>query len=394
MQIRKCLVNQGPDQDQPLVYPLSLHAVIIAVAIMFEKRNKRTELSELGEFGLIRHLTRDIRLKNSSTLKGVGDDAAVLDYQGRKILVSTDLLIEGVHFDLAFTPLKHLGYKAAVVNFSDMAAMNALPEQLTLSIAVSNRFSLEALEEIYSGIFLACDRYGVDLIGGDTSSSITGMMMSLTVLGAAAEDGITFRDTARSGNLVCVSGDLGGAYMGLLLLEREKKVFQADPSIHPDLGGYDYILQRQLKPEARVDIVRKLKELQVKPTAMIDISDGLASEIFHICYGSKTGCSLYEDKLPVDPATLHAANEMGIDPSVCALNGGEDYELLFTIDMKDYEKIRNDPDITVIGHITDISDGMNLISGSGSLVPLQAQGWDAFFERREERGERREEKDN
>ncbi len=359
---------------------------------MFENRNKRTELSGLGEFGLIRHLTKDVHIKNSSTLKGVGDDAAVLDYQGRKILVSTDLLIEGIHFDLTYTPLKHLGYKAAVVNFSDIAAMNAFPEQLTLSIAVSNRFSLEALDEIYSGIYLACERYGVDFIGGDTSSSVTGLMMSLTVLGAAGEADITYRDTARIGNLVCVSGDLGGAYMGLLLLEREKKVFKADPLVHPDLEGYDYILQRQLKPEARVDIIRKLRDLRIKPTAMIDISDGLASEILHICTGSKTGCSLYEEKIPMDPATMQTSYEMGIDPMVSALNGGEDYELLFTIDMKDYEKIKDDPDLSAIGHITDQSGGMNLITRSGGQVPLKAQGWDAFFERREEKGERRKEK--
>jgi len=359
---------------------------------MSENRNKRTELSELGEFGLIRHLTRNIRHKHTSTVRGVGDDAAVLDYHGQKILVSTDLLIEGVHFDLTFTPLKHLGYKAAVVNFSDIAAMNAFPSQLTLSIAVSNRFSLEAVEEIYSGIYLACERYKTDLIGGDTSSSVTGLMMSLTVLGAADEEDITYRDTAREGNLICVSGDLGGAFAGLLLLEREKKVFKTDPSIPPELEGHDYILQRQLRPEARVDIVRKLKDLKIKPTAMIDISDGLASEILHICTGSKTGCSLYEDKIPIDPATVHASHEMGIDPMICALNGGEDYELLFTVNIIDYDKIKNDPDISVIGHITDAADGMNLISVSGSQVPLQAQGWDAFFERREEKGERREEK--
>jgi thiamine-monophosphate kinase len=279
-----------------------------------------------------------------------------------------------------------------VVNFSDIAAMNAFPAQLTLNIAVSNRFSLETLEEIYSGIYLACERYGVDLIGGDTSSSITGLMMSLTVLGDALEADITYRDTARIGNLICVSGDLGGAYMGLLLLEREKKVLNADPSMHPELEGYDYILQRQLKPEARVDIVRKLKDLHIKPTAMIDISDGLASEILHICTGSKTGCSLYEEKIPIDPATMQASYEMGIDPSVSALNGGEDYELLFTIDMNDYDKIRNDPDISVVGHITNEAAGMNLITRSGSQVPLKAQGWDAFFERREERGERRKER--
>ncbi|HNS18659.1 MAG TPA: thiamine-phosphate kinase [Bacteroidales bacterium] len=359
---------------------------------MFDNRKKRTELSELGEFGLIDHLTRNIRHRQPATIKGVGDDAAVLDYQGKKILVSTDLLLEGVHFDLTFTPLKHLGYKAAIVNFSDIAAMNSLPAHLTVSIAVSNRFSLEAIEEIYSGIQLACDRYQVDLIGGDTSSSVTGLMMSLTVLGEAEESDITYRDTARENDLICVSGDLGAAYMGLLLLEREKKVFNADPSIQPDLGGNDYILQRQLKPEARVDIVRKLKALKVKPTAMIDISDGLASEVLHICTDSETGCAIYEEKIPVDPATLAMAQEMGIDPTICALNGGEDYELLFTIDIHDYDTLKDDQEITVIGHMTHQASGMNLITRSGTQVPLRAQGWDAFKERREERGERREEK--
>ncbi|MBP6976934.1 MAG: thiamine-phosphate kinase [Bacteroidales bacterium] len=359
---------------------------------MFENRKKQTALSELGEFGLIRHLTRNIKPRRSSTIKGVGDDAAVLDYQGKKILVSTDLLIEGVHFDLTFTPLKHLGYKAAVVNFSDIAAMNALPAQLTVSIAVSNRFSLEAVEEIYSGILLACERYQVDLVGGDTSSSVTGLMMSLTVMGEAEGEDIIYRSTARENDLVCVSGDLGAAYMGLLLLEREKKVFTADPSIQPDLGGNDYILQRQLKPEARVDMVRKLKALQVKPTAMIDISDGLASELLHICTESQTGCTIYEDKIPIDPGTLSMSQEMGLDLMTCALNGGEDYELLFTVDLHDYDKLKDDPDITVIGHITHKSGGRNLITRSGSQVELRAQGWEAFVERREERGERREEK--
>ncbi len=359
---------------------------------MFENRTKRTELSDLGEFGLIDHLTRTIRCRQPSTVKGVGDDAAVLDYHGKKILVSTDLLIEGVHFDLIFTPLKHLGYKAAMVNFSDIAAMNALPCQLTVSIAVSNRFSLEAVEELYSGINLACERYRVDLIGGDTSSSVTGLMMSLTVLGEAEEGDITYRSTALEKNLVCVSGDLGAAYMGLLLLEREKKVFKADPAIQPDLRGNDYILQRQLKPEARVDIVRKLKTLQVKPTAMIDISDGLASDIMHICTESKTGCTIYEDKIPIDPSTAAMSREMHIDPAICALNGGEDYELLFTIDIHDYDKIKDDPDITVIGHITEAANGMQLVTRSGSQVPLKAQGWDAFLERRKERGERRKER--
>lgn len=351
---------------------------------MFDKHDKRTNLSELGEFGLIRHLTRGIRLGNKSTLKGVGDDAAVLDYKGKKILVSTDLLIEGIHFDLTYYPLKHLGYKAAVINFSDIAAMNALPSQLTISMAVSNRFSVEALEEIYQGILQACSYYEVDLIGGDTSSSVTGLIMSLTALGEADDDAITFRSTSRKGDLLCVSGDLGAAYMGLLLLEREKNVFKADPGMHPDLEGYDYILQRQLKPEARTDIVRELKQAGIKPTSMIDISDGLASEILHICTGSKTGCTLYEDKIPIDALTVTTAQEMGIDPTTGALNGGEDYELLFTIRSSDYEKIRDVPDVAVIGHMTDENEGIHLVTRSGTQVPLTAQGWDAFLKRKGE----------
>lgn len=351
---------------------------------MYDKRNMRTDLSELGEFGLIRHLTRNIRLTKKSTVKGVGDDAAVLDYQGKKILVSTDLLIEGIHFDLTYYPLKHLGYKAAVINFSDIAAMNSVPSQLTISMAVSNRFSLEALEEIYHGIMQACTFYEVDLIGGDTSSSVTGLIMSLTVLGEADDDTITYRNTAQKGDLLCVSGDLGAAYMGLLMLEREKKVFKADPEMQPDLEGYDYILQRQLKPEARTDIVMELKQAGIKPTSMIDISDGLASEILHICTGSKTGCALYEDKIPIDPLTVTTAREMGIDPTTSAMNGGEDYELLFTIRSSDYEKIRVMTDVTVIGYMTNENEGVHLITRSGTQVPLTAQGWDAFLRRKDE----------
>jgi thiamine-monophosphate kinase len=345
---------------------------------MFENRKKRTELSEMGEFGLIQHLTRSIKLTNKSTVRGIGDDAAVLDYKGKQILVSTDLMIEGIHFDLAYYPLKHLGYKAAIVNFSDIAAMNAVPNQLTVCMAVSNRFSVEAIEEIYSGVLLACKNYHVDLIGGDTSSSVTGLILSLTVLGEADEDQIVYRNTARAGNLLCVTGDLGGAYMGLMLLEREKHVFKADPGMQPDLEGYDYILERQLKPEARVDIIKRLKQLKLKPTAMIDISDGLASETLHICTGSGMGCDIYEEKIPIDPTTASMAHEMGIDPVTGAMNGGEDYELLFTIDIKDYDTIKNEPDISVIGHIKEESSGVNLVTRSGSLVPVTAQGWDAF----------------
>ena len=341
-------------------------------------KNRRTELSSLGEFGLIDHLTKNIKIKNKSTIKGVGDDAAVLDYKNKKILLSTDLLIEGIHFDLTYYPLKHLGYKAAVVNFSDIAAMNGKPKQITVNLSISNRFSLEALEEIYSGLFMACDRYGVDLIGGDTTSSPKGLYLSLTVTGEAKENRIVYRNTAKNGDLLCVTGDLGGAYMGLLILEREKQVFTADPNMQPDLDTHSYILERQLKPEARTDMIDKFEKLDVLPTSMIDISDGLASEIFHICKDSDTGCTVYEDKIPIDHSTSEIANEFKMDPTTVALNGGEDYELLFTINQDDYEKVKGDPDISVIGHITVKESGINLISRSGTSVPIKAQGWDAL----------------
>ena len=345
------------------------------ILAMNEITEKRTELSELGEFGLIDYLTKNIKIVNKSTVKGVGDDAAVLDYPGSKILVSTDLMIEGVHFDLVYTPLKHLGYKAAVSNFSDIAAMNGTPRQITVSIAVSNRFSVEAIDEIYTGIRLACQKYKVDMIGGDTTSSVHGLFISITVIGEADEKDIVYRHTAGLHDLVCVSGDLGGAYMGLLLLEREKQVFKDDPAMQPDLSGNDYILQRQLKPEARTDIVELLKKNGIKPTAMIDISDGLASEILHICHDSKMGCNLYEEKIPVDTLTGMMSAEFNIAPVTAALNGGEDYELLFTVAQSDYEKIKEMEGISIIGHITDASEGVNLILNSGTLVPITAQGW-------------------
>ncbi|HPI87619.1 MAG TPA: thiamine-phosphate kinase, partial [Bacteroidales bacterium] len=289
----------------------------------------RTELSELGEFGLIDLLTKEITLMNQSTVYGVGDDAAVVDNKDKLTLVSTDLLVEGVHFDLSYTPLKHLGYKAAVANISDIAAMNGIARQLLVGLAVSSRFPLEALEEIYAGIRQACKVYHVDLSGGDTTSSSKGLFISITVIGEAAKDEVVYRHTARENDLICVTGDLGGAYMGLLLLEREKAAFQGDPNLQPDLEGFDYILGRQLKPEPRTDIIRLLKEIHVKPTAMIDISDGLGSEILHICKGSKLGCRIYEEKIPIDPTTVNMAGEFGIQPVTAALNGGEDYELLF-----------------------------------------------------------------
>ena len=339
---------------------------------------KRTEISELGEFGLIDRLTKNIRLKNPGTLKGVGDDAAVIEVKDKLLLLSTDLLIEGVHFDLTYMPLKHLGYKAAVVNFSDIAAMNGVPRQITVSIAVSNRFSLEALEELYSGILMACEKYQVDLVGGDTSSSLSGLMISVTVTGEASKEEIVYRSGAGEGDLICVSGDLGGAYMGLLILEREKQVFKVDPNMQPELHGYEYLLSRQLKPEARTDLRNLFRDLQIKPTAMIDISDGLASEMLHICKSSDKGCKLFEEKIPIDEETRKQAMEFRIIPSVCALSGGEDYEILFTIKQGDYEKIRAVPGISVIGHITSPKDGRTMVTPDGKMINLTAQGWDAM----------------
>ncbi len=340
---------------------------------------KLTDIAELGEFGLIDHLTRDIKLTQKSTVKGVGDDAAVLKTGGKKFtLLSTDLLIEGVHFDMTYTPLKHLGYKSAVVNFSDMAAMNGIPKQIVVGLAVSSKYSLEALEEFYAGIKKACEVYHVDFVGGDTSSSIQGLFISVTVIGEVEKEKITYRSGAKQGNIVCVTGDLGGAYMGLLLLEREKKVFRANPNMQPDMAGKEYILERQLKPEARTDIVKKLAEKGIVPTAMMDISDGLASEALHIAKASGTGIVLYEERIPIDQVTYDTAQEFSIVPSVAALNGGEDYELLFTIDQKDYEKIKGIPGISVVGYITDASEGNRLITPDNQVIELTAQGWDAL----------------
>ena len=339
-----------------------------------------TELSKLGEFGLIHHLTQNIEIKNPTSLKGVGDDAAVIDYGGKKVsVVSTDMLVEGVHFDLSYVPLKHLGYKAATVNFLDIFAMNAIPKQLLVSIAISSKFSLDAIEELYSGMLVACERYGVDLVGGDTTSSTSGLIISCTAIGEAEKEKLVYRDGAREKNLLCVTGDLGGAYMGLLMLEREKEVFKSDPKIQPDLEGNDYILERQLKPEARIDIIQMLAERGVQPTSMIDISDGLASELLHICTQSGVGAQLYEEKIPMDPMTFDRAREFSLDPTMCAMNGGEDYELLFTIAMKDFEKLQNNPDITFIGHITSKEAGVNLITRSNTEHPITAQGWDALL---------------
>lgn len=339
----------------------------------------RTELTSLGEFGLINHLTEHVEIYNESSLKGIGDDAAVIKYDNDKsTLVSTDMLVEGVHFDLTYVPLKHLGYKAIIVNLSDIYAMNGTPKQVTVSIAASNRFSVEAIEELYAGMLFACKKYNVDLVGGDTTSSTSGLIISVTAIGEAKKEDIVYRNGAKEKDLVCVSGDLGGAYMGLQVLEREKFVFKDNPQLQPDLVGNDYILERQLKPEARMDIIELFKTLGIKPTSMIDISDGLASELMHLCTQSEVGCELYEDKIPLDPQTFDRAREFSLDPTVCALSGGEDYELLFTIPMSEYEKIKNVPDFTIIGHITPKASGLNLIAKAGTSHPITAQGWNAF----------------
>jgi thiamine-monophosphate kinase len=344
---------------------------------MFENKNT-TPLSEIGEFGLIDHLTKNFPVIHPSTLKGVGDDAAVLNLNEGQSVVTTDLLIEGVHFDLSYVPLKHLGYKSVMVNLSDVYAMNAHPTQITVSVAVSNRFPLEALEELYSGIALACKNYKVDLVGGDTSSSSTGLIISITAVGQAEEKKITYRSGAKANDLLVVSGDLGGAYMGLQVLEREKEVFKVNPNNQPDLALYSYCVERQLKPEARKDIIELLEEVEIVPNAMIDISDGLSSEIFHLSKASGVGCDIYEEKLPADPQTSSTAEEFKINSSTALLNGGEDYELLMAIKTEDYDKIKGHPLLTPIGHFTDQKEVCNLITGLGQSIPLQAQGWKNF----------------
>ena len=344
---------------------------------MFENKNT-TPISEIGEFGLIDHLTKNFSVIHPSTLKGVGDDAAVLEHKEGQTVVTTDLLIEGVHFDLSYVPLKHLGYKSVMVNLSDVYAMNAHPTQITVSIAVSNRFPLEALEELYSGIALACKNYKVDLVGGDTSSSTTGLIISITAMGQAKDKKITYRSGAKANDLLVVSGDLGGAYMGLQVLEREKEVFKVNPNNQPDLALYSYCVERQLKPEARKDVIELLEEVKIVPNAMIDISDGLSSEIFHLCKASEVGCDVYEEKLPADPQTLSTAEEFKINSSTALLNGGEDYELLMAIKTEDYEKIKGHPLLTTIGHFTDQKQVCNMITGLGQSIPLEAQGWKNF----------------
>lgn len=350
----------------------------------------RTELNELGEFGLIDFLTKNLRIRHAQTIKGVGDDAAVIaPVEGQQMLISTDMLIEGTHFDLSYTPLRHLGYKAVVVNLSDIAAMNATPKQITVSLGLSNRFSLEAVDQLYQGIFLACENYNIDLIGGDTTSTPSGLVISISAIGEANPADIVFRNGAKENDLIVVSGDLGAAYLGLQLLAREKEVFlSTGKQVQPDLEGHDYILERQLKPEARIDVVTLLAALGVKPGSMIDISDGLSSELIHLCRQSNTGCLIYEDKLPIDPTAVQFAHEIGLDPSTCALNGGEDYELLFTIDLKDYDKIKGNPHLSIIGHMTDLNSGCHLVTKSGAQEPLTAQGWNALLNQKEESGEK------
>lgn len=341
--------------------------------------DKRTELGQLGEFALIEKITKDFSLQNSTSLFGVGDDAAVISTsEDEAMLVSTDLLIEGVHFNLMYMPLMHLGYKAVAVNVSDIVAMNGTPEQITVSIAVSSRFPVEAIEELYKGIKTACNNYKVDLVGGDTTSSYSGLSISITAIGRAKKEDIVYRNGAKEFDLLVVTGDLGAAYMGLQVLEREKEVFQANSTIQPDLDGHDYIIERQLKPEARLDILSYLKELNVKPTSMIDISDGLSSEILHLCKASNVGCHVYDEKIPIDAKTSMTAIDFNLDPGTCALNGGEDYELLFTVDQKDFDKIKGNPNMTVIGHMTNANDGTYFIDKNGSAISLQAQGWKQF----------------
>jgi thiamine-monophosphate kinase len=339
---------------------------------------KRTEIGDLGEFGLIDRLSNKFSNTHATTWLGIGDDAAVIDAGKNYMVVTTDMLLEGVHFDLSYTPIQHLGYKAVAVNISDIAAMNAIPKQITVNIGLSNRFSLEAVEALYDGIKAACDEYNIDLIGGDTTSSRTGLVISVTAIGEVAKDKVALRKNAKEGDIICVSGDLGGAYLGLQVLEREKQVFLANPQMQPQLEAYDYVVKRQLKPQARMDIIYDLQDFDVVPTSMIDISDGLASELFHIAKNSKVGLSIYEDKLPIAKPAYDTAVEFKLDPVTSVLNGGEDYELLFTIKQGDYEKLKNHPDIAIIGHIKPASDKLTLITKGGNALPLQAQGWKHF----------------
>jgi len=338
----------------------------------------RTEISSLGEFGLIDHLTRNIEIKNVSSILGVGDDAAVIDHFGKQTVVSTDMLVENIHFDLMYTPLMHLGYKAVIANLSDIYAMNATPTQILLSLAFSNRFSLEALDEFYEGVYAACDKYSVDLVGGDTSSSEKGFIISVTAIGEVSPDQFVQRSTAQKGDLLCCSGDLGAAYLGLIFLEREKKIYLENPKIQPDLEQESYIVGRLLKPEARKDIIEFFEKNEIVPTAMMDVSDGLSSEVMHLCKQSNLGCIIYEEKFPISDESRKAAYKFGLDPTVCALNGGEDYELIFTLKQEDHHKITLNEEISVIGYMTEIEEGCKLITKGGNEFPITAQGWDGF----------------
>lgn len=339
---------------------------------------KETEISDLGEFGLIERLTKDFPLKNNQTKKGIGDDAAILRFGDEDVLVTTDLLLEGIHFDLRYVPLKHLGYKAAIVNFSDIYAMNGTPRQITVSIGASSRFTVEHLDALYSGIRLACESYGVDLVGGDTSASATGLVISITCIGTAKAEDVVTRDGAKPTDLICVSGDLGAAFMGLQLLERENRVAAGQKNFQPDFSGKEYILERQLKPEARRDIVKELRDAGIRPTSMIDVSDGLSSELLHICKDSDTGCRVYEDKIPIDYQTAIMAEEFNMNLVTAAMNGGEDYELLFTVPLTEHEKIEKLKGVRMIGYITEPSLGCALVSRDGAEFPIKAQGWNAF----------------
>lgn len=343
---------------------------------------ERTEISSLGEFGLIEHLTKNFEIQNASTIVPVGDDAAVIDHFGKQTVITNDLLVEGVHFDLMYMPMKHLGYKTVVVNLSDIYAMNAVPTQILLGLAFSNRFSLEALDEFYAGVHAACEEYGVDLIGGDTTTSQKGFLISCTAIGEVAPDSYVRRNGAKKGDLLCVSGDLGAAYLGLTILEREKRIFLENPQVQPDLEGEKYIVGRMLKPEARKDLIQFFEEKGLKPSAMIDISDGLSSEILHICTQSGVGCVLYEDKIPIGDETRLAAFKFNLDPTACALSGGEDYELLFTIGQADYDVIKSNKDISIVGYITELEEGRTIYTKGGTRHPLTAQGWNAFLEKR------------
>ncbi|CAI8362949.1 MAG: Thiamine-monophosphate kinase [Cryomorphaceae bacterium] len=350
------------------------------MSLLEDKGINTTPISKLGEFGLIDHLTKNIKVKNASSVKGIGDDAAVIDIGDKYQLISTDLLVEGVHFDLSYMPLKHLGYKSVAVNVSDICAMNGVAKQITLGLAMSNRFTVEALDEFYEGIRLACEHYGVDLVGGDTTSSTSGLMISVTIIGEVEKENVVYRNGAKVNDLVICTGDLGAAYLGLQLLNREKEMFKENPTMQPDLSGNDYVLKRQLKPEAGIKYIEILKDLNIIPTSMIDISDGLSSEILHLAKSSKVGITIHEDKIPIDYTTMNLANEFNMNPITCALSGGEDYELLFTVSQLHYDKFKKDADFTIVGYVTEFSEGNNFIAKDGTSHLLTAQGWDPMKE--------------